>query len=337
MDRRLWIERTGLVAVHKRTKRRPGASRRSIRIVLIASFIVIAALAVLLEYGYLFTGPSGIQPASNNIVGSSAETKVLNFSSIVEQVYPAQGVTLPVKWGSIPRQLVDSGALNLSFVEGSLISANQSLTGGELGLLNGTSNGNITFSQGSALFTLYVLWAVGINNRNFIINHGPVMNYGGSPYDLASTGGYGPLGKLSLGNLSLIDLNASQQDLVDTIASNVYRPCCDNPAMFPDCNHGAAQLGLIELMVSQGKNETQIYNALKEFNSFYYPQQYFYIAVFFNYTQGKSWNNVPANEVLGYNFSSATGYSNVYEAIESSNVLGQSSQQRGGAGGACST
>ncbi len=305
---------------------------------LIVSFIVIAAFAVLLEYNYRFFGSSRVQPTPNNIVGSNvAVTNTINFSSIAEQVYPAQGFTLPVKWGSIPNQLVDSGALNLSFVEGSLISANQSLTGGELGLLNGTSNGNITFSHYSALFTLYVLWAVGINNKNPIINNGPVMNYGGSPYDLASTGGYGPLGKLSLGNLSLIDLNASQQDLVDTIASNVYRPCCDNPAMFPDCNHGAAQLGLIELMVSQGKNETQIYNALKEFNSFYYPQQYFYIAVFFNYTQGKSWNNVPANEVLGYNFSSATGYSNVYEAIESSNVLGQSSQQRGGAGGACST
>ena len=327
----MWIELTGLVAVRKRTKQRPRASRRSISIVLIASFIAVAALAVLLEYSYHFTGPSGAQPAPNNIVGpSAAETNTIDFSSIAEQVYPAQGFTLPVKWGSIPNQLVDSGALNLSFVEGSLISANQPLTNGELGLLNGTNNGNVTFSHSSALFTLYVLWAVGINNRNPIINNGPVMKYGGSPYDLASTGGYGPLGKLSLGNLSLIDLNVSQQNLVDTIASNVYRPCCNNPAMFPDCNHGAAQLGLIELMASQGKNETQIYNALKEFNSFYYPQQYFDIAVFFNYTQGRSWNSVPANEILGYNFSSATGYSNVYKALESSNVLNQVGSSSGG-------
>ena len=310
------------------------ASRRSIRSVLIASFIAIAALAVLLEYSYHFSGPSGVQSAPNNIVGpSAAGTNALNFSSIAEQVYSARGVTLPLKWGSIPNQLVDSGVLNLSFVEGSLISANQPLTNVELGMLNGTNNGNVIFNHSSALFTLYMLWAVGINNRNPIINNGPVMDYGGSPYDLASTGGYGPLGKLSLGNLSLIGLTASQQDLVDTIASNVYRPCCNNPAMFPDCNHGAAQLGLIELMVSQGKNETQIYNALKEFNSFYYPQQYFDIAVFFNYTQGMSWNSVPANEVLGYNFSSATGYSNVYEAINSSKVLGRTGS---GSEGSCS-
>ncbi len=318
----MWIELTGLVAVRKRTG-----------IVLIASFIAIAALAVLLgfEYGYQSARPSGVQPAQSNVVGpSAAETNTLNFSSIAEQVYPVQGFTLPVKWGSIPNQLVDSGALNLSFVEGSLISANQPLTNGELGLLNGTNKGNVTFSHGSALFTLYMLWAVGINNRNPIINNGPVMNYGGSPYDLASTSGYGPLGKLSLGNLSLIGLNASQQDLVDMIASNVYRPCCNNPAMFPDCNHGAAQLGLIELMATQGKNETQIYNALKEFNSFYYPQQYFDTAVFFDYTQGRSWNSVPADDVLGYNFSSATGYSNVYKVLESSNVLNQVGSSSGG-------
>ncbi len=296
--------------------------------------MAIAALTVLLEYSHHFSRPSGVQSAPSNIVGpSAAGTNTLNFSSIAEQVYSARGVTLPVKWGSIPNQLVDSGALNLSFVEGSLISANQPLTNVELGMLNGTKNGNVTFNHSSALFTLYMLWAVGINNRNPIINNGPVMNYGGSPYDLASTGSYGPLGKLSLGNLSLIGLTASQQDLVDTIASNVYRPCCNNPAMFPDCNHGAAQLGLIELMVSQGKNETQIYNALKEFNSFYYPQQYFDIAVFFNYTQGMSWNSVPANEVMGYNFSSATGYSNVYEAINSSEVLGRTGS---GSEGSCS-
>ncbi len=298
---------------------------------LIVSFIVIAAFAVLLEYNYRFFGSSRVQPTPNNIVGSNvAVTNTINFSSIAEQVYPAQGFTLPVKWGSIPNQLVDSGALNLSFVEGLLINANQPPTNGEIGLFNGTDNGNITFSHDSALFTLYVLWAVGINNKNPIINNGPVINYGGSPYNLASTGGYDLLGKLSLGNLSLIDLNASQQNIADAIASNVYRPCCNNPAMFPDCNHGAAQLGLIELMVSQGKNETQIYNALKEFNSFYYPQQYFDIAIFFNYTQGRSWNSVSANEVLGYNFSSATGYSNVYKTLESSNMLNQIGSSSGG-------
>lgn len=298
---------------------------------LIVSFIVIATFAVLLEYNYRFFGSSRVQPTPNNIVGSNvAVTNTINFSSIAEQVYPAQGFTLPVKWGSIPNQLVDSGALNLSFVEGLLINANQPPTNGEIGLFNGTDNGNITFSHDSALFTLYVLWAVGINNKNPIINNGPVINYGGSPYNLASTGGYDLLGKLSLGNLSLIDLNASQQNIADAIASNVYRPCCNNPAMFPDCNHGAAQLGLIELMVSQGKNETQIYNALKEFNSFYYPQQYFDIAIFFNYTQGRSWNSVSANEVLGYNFSSATGYSNVYKTLESSNMLNQIGSSSGG-------
>ena len=39
--------------------------------------------------------------------------------------------------------------------------------------------------------------------------------------------------------------------IVEEIAGNIYRPCCGNSTAFPDCNHGMAMLGLIELMVSQ--------------------------------------------------------------------------------------
>ncbi len=130
----------------------------------------------------------------------------------------------------------------------------------------------------------------------------------------------GLLGIYQLEYLSIISLNETQQSEVNSIASNVYRPCCNNPAMFPDCNHGAAQLGLIELMVSQGRSTFEIYSALKEFNSFYYPQQYLDMAVLFNATQNKTWVEVPANMILGYNFSSASGSYAVQKQLAASNI-----------------
>ena len=288
------------------------------------------ALVVVLFGYYNQSGkPAPAQPVSNNTTGAHK----IDYSSIIKQVYPTQGFVLPAKWDGAPKQLADSGALNLSFVANALSNANQSLTKNELEVLNGTGDSNVTLNKSSALFTLYVLWALGINNKNPIISNGPIMNYGGSPYNLASTGGYGPLGKLQLGNLSIITLNSSEQKMVEATASNTYRPCCNNPAMFPDCNHGAAQLGLIELMASQGKNQTQIYDALKEFNSFYYPQQYLDVAILFSYTQNKAWDEVPANVVLGYNFSSASGYYEVYNVLSNDNVLPKVS---GGPGGSCS-
>jgi len=289
--------------------------------------IAIAIFTVFIGNIYLSNKNSKPQATSNYTVAS----RTIDFSGIVKQVYPAQGFVFPVKWNNVAKQLVDNSALNLSFVAGSLQNANEPLTNEELKILNGTSSGNITVNSSSAMFTLYVLWALGINNKNKIINTGAIMSHG-NPYQLASTGGYEPLGNLSLGNLSIINLNASEQSMVESIASNVYRPCCDNPAMFPDCNHGAAQLGLIEIMASQGRNETQIYEALKEFNSFYYTRQYLALAIFFNTTQGKAWNQVPPSQILGYNFSSYSGSSAVYQYLLSSNTL---SGIATGSGSAC--
>lgn len=313
------------------TKHSSAAKRRSgyMKTALIASILTVSLVVALFSYYNQSGKPAPAQPVSNNTIG----TQTIDYGTIIKEVYPNQGFALPAKWDGAPKQLVDSGALNLSFVANALNSANQSLTKNELRVLNGTGGSNVTLNKSSALFTLYVLWALGINNKNPIISNGPIMNYGGSPYNLASTGGYGPLGKLQLGNLSIITLNSSEQEMVEAIASNTYRPCCNNPAMFPDCNHGAAQLGLIELMASQGKNQTQIYDALKEFNSFYYPQQYLNVAIFFSYTQNKAWDEVPANVVLGYSFSSASGYYGVYNVLSNDSVLPEAS---GRSGGSCS-
>ena len=44
----------------------------------------------------------------------------------------------------------------------------------------------------------------------------------------------------------------------------VYRPCCDNATHFPDCNHGMAMLGLLELMAAQGASEEEMFAAARD-------------------------------------------------------------------------
>ena len=70
----------------------------------------------------------------------------------------------------------------------------------------------------------------------------------------ASTGGW-TLGVKKATELyastKIMSLTDEQQARLLEVASQVYRPCCNNPTHFPDCNHGMAMLGLLELMASQ--------------------------------------------------------------------------------------
>ncbi|MDE1825012.1 MAG: hypothetical protein KGH61_01105 [Candidatus Micrarchaeota archaeon] len=120
--------------------------------------------------------------------------------------------------------------------------------------------------------------------------------------------------------------------VVTSIAFTAYRPCCDNPTAFPDCNHGAAALALVEMMVSQGNSVNATYQALKEFNSFYFTQYYLYDAIFFK-SHGIGWDNVPASYILGYNFSSLSGAVHAAQYGQKYNLLPQSSN--GGSSASC--
>lgn len=316
----------------QQSKRGAGIHGREVPVLLVLAAISLIAALFLASYlatNYFGNGGPNQLSATTQVAATHADNQTSNgqnetrFSAIAGEVLPENGFVLSVKWGNSVKELVSAGALNVSFLSNAMQQAGQPMTAGEESILNGTSNGNITINSNDTLFVLYTLWALGINNKNPIIADGPIMGYGGSPYNLASTGGYGPLGRLQLGNLSLIGLNSNEQQTADAVASNVYRPCCDNPAMFPDCNHGAAQLGLIELMASQGSNATQIYEALKNADSFYYPQEYFDLAVYFSYTKHEPWGEVSAKEVLGYNYSSASGFNKIHQELLQYNILPQ--------------
>ena len=106
---------------------------------------------------------------------------------------------------------------------------------------------------------------------------------------------------------SYINLNDQQQKVVEAIADGVFRPCCGNSTAFPDCNHGMAALGLIELMVSQGKSKEEIYKTVLAFNSYWFPQTYLDVAYHFT-KAGRDYAKVPASQILSKTFSSAMGY-----------------------------
>lgn len=246
-------------------------------------------------------------------------TQLAEFNQIKSEVLPQQGYVLPAKWENSIKQLVDDNALNVSALTQILNNSGQPLTAQEQQILNGTSTINITINSSDSKFVLLVLWSLGINNNDTIISNGPIMKFGGNPDNLASTGGYGPLGTLQLGKLDILNLTPQEQMIANYTALNSYRPCCNNPTMFPDCNHGAAALGLIELMISQGANTTAVFTSLKEFNSFEYPQQYTELAMYLK-GKGVDFSSVPGYIIVSRNFSSGSAVTQIQQSLSGSQV-----------------
>lgn len=296
--------------------RKNRAERKRLTSPMVFIGLALLGIIILMYLNYNSTIRSSSEPNSTTIAPAT------NLTAVESQLLPAKGYMLSAKWGAAPRTLVESGALNVSSLSAILGQAGQQLTPDELNILNGTSTENITINSTNARFVLYLLWAIGINNNDTIINKGPLMHFGGDPNQLASTGGYAPLGKLSLGQLSLVSLTPAQQSISDYVASNTYRPCCNNPTMFPDCNHGAAALGLIELMASQGSNQSAIFKSVEDFNVMEFPGQYITIAKYLK-MKGSSWNATPASTVLSSNFSSALGFSQVQAYVSAHQNGGQ--------------
>ena len=74
-------------------------------------------------------------------------------------------------------------------------------------------------------------------------------------------------------------------------------------------------LGLLELMASQGVSESDMYRTALEVNAFWFPQEYLTIAGFFQ-KRGVEWESVNPKEVLGSNYSSASGYRRILSQVQ---------------------
>ncbi len=240
------------------------------------------------------------------------------FDRMIEEVYPAEGAELNATWGDLGPQTAGSGALNVTKLTALMARNGQPLTDEELAILQNGSAARIRIDRNNSYFILNLLWAFGLVNKNPILDNGTISSDPGMVGRYASTGGW-PLGDSSGGALlssePLITLDQRQQALVEKVASSTYRPCCDNPTSFPDCNHGMAALGLIEWMAYQNASEDSIYRAVLTVNSYWFPQTYVDIDEYLS-ERNQSWSAADPRLLLSYNFSSYSGYQSVMGGLK---------------------
>ncbi|GEM_PF-3139990 len=259
----------------------------------------------------------------------------VDLAVLLSQINPPEGYTLPVKFGKIGPQLIASGAIDRDRFVKLYEQAGQPLTAAQLAILTQGSDSPFVVDEKNTYFLLNFLWALGLNNQNRILTEGPMMRDGPDKIgNFASTGGW-TLGTKSAVELyshtPLITLTPEQQTRLETVAAAVYRPCCMNPTLFPDCNHGMAMLAMLELMASQNATANEMFTAAKQVNAFWFPQQALEMATYFKAERGSDFAGVDAQQVVGIDLSSSTGSRNVHQWLASNDLI----ELNGGAGSRC--
>ena len=246
-----------------------------------------------------------------------AERRATDPLTLEEQVIPSQGVVLPVSWGDLGARLVRAGAIDFSQLK-ALFRREEGFDPEYEALLLGVHEGNVRITGENAGYLLHLFWALGLANTNEILEKGEMADpkYGGAG-NFASTGGWTIAEGSAMDHYSrhtLIKLTQKQQALVDTVSRGIYRPCCGNSAHFPDCNHGMAMLGLLELMASQGASEQDMWKAALAVNSYWFPDTYLTIAAYLK-GRGVAWKDANPKDLLGSDYSSAKGYARIAAAV----------------------
>jgi hypothetical protein len=275
--------------------------------------------------------PAQVYPYGTSEAPTPAPQVVhVEYETLVEQVIPAAGRTVDVTWGDMGQRLVESGAVDLAKFE----ELYGGLTPEQQEILQGDSLQEITFTSDNIQFWTNVLWAFGLTQRSQVLSEGPMMeNSEEIPLgNYASTGGWdlGSMDAVDLYNSTdLITLTPEQDERVYLVAENIFRPCCGNPTVFPDCNHGMAVLGLLELMAAQGADDEAMYQAALAFNSYAFPSTYITLAAYFA-GQDTDWADVSPVIALGPNYSSGQGFQRIAAVVGP--IPGAPAQ-----GGSCST
>ena len=249
--------------------------------------------------------------------------QILDVQKLQQKVTPHDGVTVEAQWGDLLPQLVSAGVIDVEKFKSAASQSGQPLTDDQARLLTDGGDDAIRIDMHNAKFVLNALWAVGLATDSAVLTDGPLTRSQGGSANLASTGGW-TLGKQAgstyIGKLKLIPLTDEQQQVVNDVASGVYRPCCDNPTSFPDCNHGMAALGLAEIMASQGASADEIFRSLKAFNAYWFPNQYLTLAVYYK-QRGTAWEKVSPRELLDSQHSSGSGWKQIDAAVKDESPL----------------
>lgn len=282
------------------------------------------ALGEKLNFGLTFQPPARVLP----LAASS--------DAILAKINPPQGFEINARFGNIGPKLLEVGAIDFEKMKNLYEQAGAPLSAEQIKILTDGSSEKIRITPENSYFLLNFLWALGIANKNKILDEGPISQYGQDKIgNFASTGGW-TLGKTEatefFSQYEIIKLNQAQQKILEEFAYNSFRPCCSNPTAFPDCNHGAAALALGEIMASQGAKADDIFEAFKYLNAFWFPQTYFDVATYFQAKEGKDWSQIEGRVVAGSDYSTPQGWQRVRQWLTQNGLLEEPPSGGGGCG-----
>ncbi len=257
--------------------------------------------------------------------------------NLFDEINPLEGFEINASYGNLGPKMTAMGVIDPEKFKTVYEKSNQPLTPEQEEVLLKGSNEKVKITRDNSYFLLNFFWAVGLANKSKILDDGDMMKYGGKQGagNFASTGGW-TLGKgdpMSYYSKStLIPLTKEQEERVDLVASNIFRPCCNNSTSFPDCNHGMALLGVLQLMVANDATEIQMYEAGKYFNAFWFPGNYYDMALYFYNKEGKSFKDIDAKILLSRDYSSASGWQSIKQWLADRELIQQPPKQGGGCG-----
>jgi hypothetical protein len=295
-------------------------------------FLIILSVALIyvagIGSGYLVWGRNKPTPDTTKTT-NQAETPN-PIVAIANAVNPQDGFKIQAKYGDAGPILISAGVIDRNAFEKLYLDAGQPLSDKEIEILTKGSQDQVIINSRNAHFMLNFFWALGLANKNPILLKGPIQQASGGQIDgLISTGGW-TIGQKAVTELfsstPILSLTDEQQARLEEVAKAVYRPCCNNPTHFPDCNHGMAMLGLLELMASQNASTDEMFNAAKYVNAFWFPQQTLEQAVFFKYTQKLDYADIDPRQIVDLEYSSGSGFQQMHQWLANNGLLPQAPQ-----------
>lgn len=260
-----------------------------------------------------------------------------NNSELFEEINPTEGFQINASFNDLGPKMLKSGIIDINKFKSVYEKSNQPLTKEQEEILTLGLDKKIKIDRENSYFLLNFFWAVGLNNKSKILDSGEMMKYGGlkEAGNFASTGGWSLAKGDTMNYYSktyLVPLTTEQEKLVEDVTSNIFRPCCNNSTAFPDCNHGMALLGVMQLMASNGASETEMYEAGKYFNAFWFPGNYYDLAIYFKNKENINFKDINAKLLLSKDYSSATGAQNIKKWLSEQGLIEEPPKTGGGCG-----
>jgi hypothetical protein len=309
----------------------PSHRRQRINPTALKALFILVGFILGLGSGYLM----GRQSMSTDSSSADAHTKNKGMA-MIRQINPPEGYTIPATFGNIGPQMLDAGAIDLNQFIQTYQQAGKPLTAEQMAILTEGSSSQIVINAENSYFLLNFFWAFGLTNLNRILTEGPMAAKGKDQIgNFASTGGWtiGAKQPTALyASTLMVPMTMEQQDRLMEVATAVYRPCCDNPTHFPDCNHGMAMLGLLELMASQNASVEEMFDAAKYVNAFWYPQQMLEITTYFDANDNVNFAEADSRQVVSRQYSSSSGFQAVHQWLAANGQLEQIPNRGGGCG-----